>query len=68
MAIREHMRKSPDGYYVLVVSEGELRAIEGLLEGRAVIEEAGGGKFMVKVRSRRLYVRALRALGVGRWG
>ncbi|RLE74655.1 MAG: hypothetical protein DRJ56_07075 [Thermoprotei archaeon] len=67
MGIRAYMRKSPDGYYVLVVSEGELRAIEGLLGGRAVIEEAGGGKFMVKVRSRGLYVKVLRALGVRRW-
>jgi len=63
--MKEYLKKSPNGYYVLVLNEEELNTIKRLLaESYAMIEEIGVGKYMVKVKSRRTYMRMLRRLGV----
>ena len=62
---REYLRKSPDGYYVLVLNEEEFNVIRQLLVNSDIIVEGlGVGKYIIKVKSRRTYMKMLRRLGV----
>jgi len=61
--IEEFLRKSPNGYYVLVVDENEFNTIRRLLiKYDVIIEELGAQKYMIKVKSRKVYIKMLRKL------
>ncbi len=59
--LREYLKKSPNGYYILIVNQTELSNLGKM--NNLIIEEIGMNQVMIKTKSRRVFVKVLRKLG-----
>lgn len=58
--LTEYLKKSPDGYYVLLISRDEYLKINKFSD--VIVESVGTDKYLIKTKSRRVYIKILKIL------